>query len=99
MTLAHPKDISRLAPILMQEPYQKFNSWYDKEGDVLYLNFVEPNYAEDSELTDDDWVIRYGKKGEVIGVTILHASKRKWGFGFSKSNVPFFRSRIRKRKK
>lgn len=98
MALAHPKDISRLAPILIQEPYRKLNSWYDKEGDVLYLNFVEPNYAEDSELTADDWIIRYGKKGQVIGVTILHASKRKWS-GTGKSDISFFRSRPRKRKK
>ena len=33
------------------------------------------NHATDSELTDDDVIIRY-EKDEIIGLTILHASKR-----------------------
>jgi len=49
---------------------------YDKEADVLYLNFKKSARADDSELTDDDIIIRY-EKGEVIGITILHASQRK----------------------
>lgn len=49
---------------------------YDKKADVLYLNFKKPARADDSELTDDDIIIRY-EKGEVIGITILHASQRK----------------------
>lgn len=47
---------------------------YDKEADVLYVNFEKPSHAIDSELTDDDMIIRYAGK-KVIGVTILHASK------------------------
>ena len=48
---------------------------YDAEADVLYVNFKKPSSATDSELTDDDVIIRY--KGEkVIGLTILHASQR-----------------------
>ena len=49
---------------------------YDQEADVLYLNFKKPSHADDSELTDDDVIIRY-EKGEIIGITVLHASKRK----------------------
>ena len=53
------------------------NLWshYDREGDVLYLHFTKPNRADDSEMTDDDIIIRY-EKGEVIGLTILNVSKR-----------------------
>lgn len=48
---------------------------YDREVDVLYLSFGEPRPADDSELTDDDLIIRYGND-EIIGVTILNASRR-----------------------
>ena len=48
---------------------------YDQEVDVLYLSFGEPRPADDSELTDDDLIIRYDND-EIIGVTILNASKR-----------------------
>ena len=48
---------------------------YDAEADVLYVNFKKPSYATDSELTDDDVIIRYEGE-EVIGLTILHASQR-----------------------
>ncbi|TMC14107.1 MAG: DUF2283 domain-containing protein, partial [Chloroflexi bacterium] len=32
--------------------------------------------ADDSELTDDDVIVRY-ESGEVVGLTVLHASKRR----------------------
>jgi len=48
---------------------------YDAEADVLYVNFKKPSYATDSELTDDDVIIRY-EGDKVIGLTILHASQR-----------------------
>jgi len=57
-------------------PFKCIWSSYDEEADVLYLNFKKPSRADDSELTDDDIIIRY-EKGEIIGVTVLHASKRK----------------------
>ena len=51
-------------------------SSYDQEADVACLNFKKPSHADDRELTDDDIIIRY-EKGEVVGITILHASTRK----------------------
>ena len=48
---------------------------YDAEADVLYVNFKKPSHATDSELTDDDVIVRYEGE-EIIGLTILHASKR-----------------------
>jgi uncharacterized protein YuzE len=50
-------------------------SSYDLEADTLYINFKKPSYATDSEITDDDVIVRY-ENGEVIGLTILHASQR-----------------------
>ena len=48
---------------------------YDEEADVLYVNFEKPSHADDSELTDDDIIIRY-EKGQIVGITVLNASKR-----------------------
>jgi uncharacterized protein YuzE len=48
---------------------------YDVEADTLYVNFKKPSYATDSELTDDDVIVRFEGE-EVIGFTILHASQR-----------------------
>lgn len=47
---------------------------YDAEADVLYVHFREGE-ATDSELTEDDVIVRYDGE-EVIGLTILRASKR-----------------------
>jgi len=47
-----------------------------KEVNVLYINFKKPSHADDSELTDDDIIIRY-EKGEIIRITVLNASRRR----------------------
>ena len=44
---------------------------------MLYVNFKKPSHADDSELTDDDVIIRY-EKGLVVGMTFLHARKNAW---------------------
>jgi len=56
----------------------KYIVWttYDKEADVLYINFKKPSHADDSEITENDIIIRYEKE-EPVGITILNASKRK----------------------
>ena len=69
------KEVLNLTPQLLHIPFKRIWSSYDEEADVLYLNFKKPSHADDSELTDDDIIIRY-EKGEVIGITVLHASKR-----------------------
>lgn len=70
------KNIMTLVPDLLGVPYPRIWTVYDKEADVLYINFKKPSHADDSELTDDDIIIRY-EKGEVIGFTILNASRKK----------------------
>jgi len=48
---------------------------YDREADVVYVNFKKPSHATDSELTDEDVILRY--EGEdLVGLTILQASQR-----------------------
>lgn len=48
---------------------------YDREHDVLYISFGKVHGADDSELTDNDVVVRY-RKGRIIGITVLGFSKR-----------------------
>ena len=70
------KKILDLVPELLEVPHTRLWTTYDKDADVLYINFKKPSHADDSELTDDDVIIRY-EKGEVVGITILNASERK----------------------
>jgi len=69
-------EIAEMKEILPQLLKHK-NMWsdYDKEADTLYIHFKKPNHADHTELTDDDIIIR-SEKGEIIGLTILHASAR-----------------------
>ena len=74
MTFKEITEFLDIMPFLLKHK----NVWsdYDQEADVLYIHFKKPNHADHSELTDDDIIIR-SKKGEVVGLTILHASLRK----------------------
>ena len=64
-----------LVPAVLQSPDGRLWSSYDAAGDVLYVHFREPGPATDSELTDNDIILRYDGN-EIIGLTILHASRR-----------------------
>jgi len=64
-----------LVPQLLELAHRRIWMTYDKEADVLYVNFKKPSHADDSELTDDDTIVRY-EKGRIVGITILNASKR-----------------------
>jgi uncharacterized protein YuzE len=66
----------KLLPAIKDAPAGAVWMHYDAEADVLYVNFMRPSVAVDSELTDDDVIIRYDKDDQVIGYTILHAQKR-----------------------
>ena len=59
MAVAEVRDFLRMMPAVKQSP--QGNVWlsYDREADVLYVNFKKPSYATDSEMTDDDVVIRW----------------------------------------
>ncbi|MDI6606804.1 MAG: DUF2283 domain-containing protein [Candidatus Omnitrophota bacterium] len=54
---------------------------YDPVGDTLYVHFTEePVKADDSEFIENDVSVRY--RGEdVVGITILNASKRSYRGG------------------
>ncbi len=68
----------KLASTTRHVPKRDFYLSYDAEADVAYINFHNPaKSADDSELTDDDVIIRYDKNEEIIGLSILHASSRQ----------------------
>ncbi|MBM4177037.1 MAG: DUF2283 domain-containing protein [Ignavibacteria bacterium] len=81
MAALEVEKIIDIVPQIINIPFERIWSSYDAEADVLYLNFKKPSHADDTEFTDDDIIIRY-EKGEVIGVTILNASKK----GMKQSN-------------
>ena len=49
----------KIIPAVRSAPQKYLWSSYDAEADVLYINFKKPSHATDSELTDDDIIIRY----------------------------------------
>jgi hypothetical protein len=73
MATADLTDYLSLVPALLRAPHRTVWSSYD--ADVLYLNFKKPSIATDSEITDDDVIVRYEGE-EVVGLTVLHASSR-----------------------
>jgi len=69
-------EIFQATPYLLHFPYGRTWIDYDKEADVLYISFKRPQKATDSEMSDNGVLFRY-KDDELVGVTILDASKRK----------------------
>jgi len=64
--------ISEIIPNLLSMPSKAMWIDYDEEADVLYINFEKPQKATDSKMIND-MIIHY-RKGDVVGVTVLHAS-------------------------
>ncbi len=64
-----------LIPEVKQSPQRTLWLSYDQEADTLYVNFKKPSHATDSDLSDEDVIVRY-EGDQVIGFTILHASRR-----------------------
>ena len=75
MAVQNLEEYLDIVPAVMRSPHHYLWSSYDAEADVLYVNFKKPSEATDSELTDEDVIIRY-EGDEIVGLTILHASTR-----------------------
>jgi len=67
------KEIQTALPYFLK--HKTVWSSYDSEADVLYLHFKKINIADNSEMTKDEIIIRY-ENNEIIGITILNASKK-----------------------
>ena len=50
---------------------------YDQEADVLYVSLRRPQKATDTELLEDEGMLLRYRGKELVGITILEASKRK----------------------
>lgn len=75
MAIANLEGYLRLVPAVKQSPQGFIWLSYDQEADTLYINFKKPSFATDSEITDEDIIVRY-EGDEIIGLTVLHASVR-----------------------
>jgi len=65
-----------MAKSLVALSAEKMEVEYDKEADALYITFSPNTPADDSELSDNDIIIRYKNK-KIIGLTVLHFSERR----------------------
>jgi len=74
MALVQVSDFLDVIPAMLQAP-GPMHCTYDEAADVMYVNFEPGAEATDSELGPDDIVVRY-RGDEVVGLTILHASRR-----------------------
>ena len=70
------RQVFDLTPHLLKFSAAKFWVDYDKEADVLYVSFKRPQKATNSEMQEEGVLLRYRGK-EVVGITVLDASKRK----------------------
>lgn len=71
------EEISGAPPHLIRLP--KGRAWidYDEEADVLYVSLQRPQKATDTEfLEKKGFLLRY-RGDELVGVTVLDASKRR----------------------
>ena len=69
------KEITGMVSLLIKLPESKMWIDYDKEADVLYVSFKRPQRATDSEMLENGVLLRY-KEDELVGITVLEASKR-----------------------
>ncbi len=68
-------ELFKVTHSLLRLPQKKMWIDYDEEADVLYISFRRPQKATDTEMMEDGILLRY-KDGELVGLTILDASKR-----------------------
>lgn len=68
------KDIVDMVPSLLRV---KGEFWvdYDEEADVLYISFERPQRATETETLDNGVLVRY-RDEEIVGITVLNASKQ-----------------------
>lgn len=75
MAITEINEFLKIVPAVMRSPGNYLWSSYDSEADVLYINFKKPSHATDSDITDNDVIVRY-ENDTVVGLTVLRASTR-----------------------
>lgn len=71
------EDISEAVPYLVLLPSGRTWIDYDREADVLYVSLKRPQKATDTEFLEDRGILLRYRGKELVGITILDASKRK----------------------
>jgi uncharacterized protein YuzE len=74
-TEAFIKSCVAIALDILKLPLEHIWIDYDREADVLYLNFRKHKRATETIETDDDILIRKDDD-KIVGITILNASSR-----------------------
>ncbi len=70
------EDISWAVPHLIRFPTGRAWLDYDREADVLYISLKRPQKATDTEFLEDEGILLRYKGKELVGVTVLEASRR-----------------------
>jgi uncharacterized protein YuzE len=70
------REVLKATPPLLKFPTGRMWIDYDREADVLYINFKRPQKATDSEMLKSGILIRY-RGDQIVGLTVLDASQRK----------------------
>ncbi|MBI3014892.1 MAG: DUF2283 domain-containing protein [Candidatus Tectomicrobia bacterium] len=70
------EEISGALPHLIRLPTGRAWIDYDQEADVLYISLKRPQKATDTEYLEDEGILLRYRGKELVGVTVLGASKR-----------------------
>jgi len=73
------EDISGALPYLIRLPAGRAWVDYDQKADVLYISLKRPQKATDTEVLEDKGILLRYKGKELVGITVLDASKRAKG--------------------
>jgi uncharacterized protein YuzE len=73
------EEISEALPHLIRFPSGRAWIDYDHEADVLYVSLKRPQKATDTEFLEDKGILLRYRGRELVGVTVLDASKRGKG--------------------
>lgn len=71
------EEISGALPYLIRFPSGKAWIDYDQEADVLYVSLKRPQKATDTKFLQDKGILLRYKGKELVGVTVLDASKHR----------------------
>jgi uncharacterized protein YuzE len=72
--MAHVIHLPDLARQLLALPNRHVWADYDEAADVLYISFQKPQQANDSIMEEDDVIYHY-RDGDLVGVSIVGASR------------------------
>jgi hypothetical protein len=59
MAIADIQEYLKLISAVNRAPQRAVWLTYDAEADTLYVNYKKPRHATDSEMFDDDVILRY----------------------------------------